>query len=329
MYGKHHIVVPGGLNTDLMGLGVERILQPGELTLGGSFHIGPGGKARNMAQMAAVLLGNGQVAMIGKSVRDPFGLWRVPIDSLQKAGVDISGIGILDFEHSGHQFPGIALIPVDHRGRNQIYCLPGINRDFLPPDLHKVEFLFQSAVKPAFMILALEIPRETVLASIELAGLYGIKVVLDPGGIGEGQEGNRTGGHEGIPLDKLFFIKPNEHEAETLTGLPISDFESAGRAAAILMEGGVQHVMITHGAQGAYLFGPGISEHISIPEVPDTGIYDETGCGDQVTATLTACMAEGFEIREAARLAVMAGTLQFGRKGIDPVERRYLGIDNR
>ena len=85
---KLRIIVPGGLNTDLIGLGVDHLLGPGELTLGGSFHIGPGGKARNMAQMAATWLGSDTVAMIGKTVRDPYGLWRVPVDALVEAGVN-------------------------------------------------------------------------------------------------------------------------------------------------------------------------------------------------------------------------------------------------
>ncbi|MFN2128648.1 MAG: PfkB family carbohydrate kinase, partial [Anaerolineales bacterium] len=118
------IIVPGGLNTDIVGLGVERILGPGELTLGGELKIGPGGKARNMAQMAAIYLGKGQVAMIGRSSRDPFGLWEVPITSLKKAGVDISFVKISEFSEYGNKFPGIALIPVAKSGRNQIYVHP-------------------------------------------------------------------------------------------------------------------------------------------------------------------------------------------------------------
>jgi sugar/nucleoside kinase (ribokinase family) len=47
----HLIIVPGGLNTDIVGMGVEKLLAPGELALGGKLKIGPGGKARNMAQM--------------------------------------------------------------------------------------------------------------------------------------------------------------------------------------------------------------------------------------------------------------------------------------
>jgi len=157
------IIVPGGLNTDLIGLGVERLLGPGELTLGGIFHVGPGGKARNMAQMAAVWLGPGKVAMIGKTVQDPFGLWKVPMDALKEAGVNTDAIQVLDFEQSGRKYPGIALIPVDGSGKNQIYCIPGINNDFSPADICAAENLFRSAGPSAYMMLALEIPTNTVM----------------------------------------------------------------------------------------------------------------------------------------------------------------------
>jgi len=311
------IIVPGGLNTDLIGLGVERLLGPGELTLGGTFHVGPGGKARNMAQMAAAWLGPGQVAMIGKSVRDPFGLWKVPLDALQEAGVNTEAIQILDFEQAGRKFPGIALIPVDPSGRNQIYCIPGINNDFLPADIRAAEKIFSHAANSAYLMLALEIPMETVKASIESAKRHGIRVVLDPGGISPEAENN-------LPLQDIFLIKPNEHEAEILTSIPITGLESALEAASRLLSRGVQYVMITHGAHGAYLFGEGISKHIPVPEISDGNIHDETGCGDQVTATLTACLTEGMSVGQAAEVAVRAGTMQFHRKGIQPVRKSDL-----
>lgn len=308
------IIVPGGLNTDLIGLGVDRLLGPGELTLGGTFHVGPGGKARNMAQMAAVWLGPGKVAMIGKTVRDPYGLWRVPLDALKEAGVNIDAVQILDFEQSGRKFPGIALIPVDRSGKNQIYCLPGINSEFLPADIRAAEELFQTASKPAYLMLALEIPLETVNEAIISARQHGIRVILDPGGIS-------VETHNYASLYDVYLIKPNEFEAEILTGVAITGFESAAKAAEILLNQGIEYVMITHGAKGAYLFGGGIARHIPVPDISGGDVHDETGCGDQVTAILTACLTEGMSIEQAAESAVRAGTIQFHRKGIQPVKK--------
>jgi len=62
----------------------------------------PGGKARNMAQMAAAYLGPGQVAMIGRTSQDPYGLWKVPFRSLSEVGVNTKYIKIMSFRDAGH-----------------------------------------------------------------------------------------------------------------------------------------------------------------------------------------------------------------------------------
>lgn len=312
----HLIIVPGGLNTDIVGLGVEKLLAPGELTLGGKLRIGPGGKARNMAQMAAAYLGKGTVAMIGRSSKDPFGLWKIPVQSLIDAGVDTTFIKILDFGEAGRKFPGIALIPVDEKGRNQIYVLPGINEDFSLQDVEEAKELFEHNGKEKILLLALEIPLATAKYCIEKAASNGIRVVLDPGGMS-------------VPAaeifdEKIFLVKPNEHESKILTGQMVSDFESAKKAADILLSKGIQNVLITHSAEGAYLFNRDVSLHIRVPDVGDSVVHDETGCGDQVTAMVASGLAEGRDLIEAVELAVRAGTLQFHKAGIQPVRRQEL-----
>jgi len=309
------VIVPGGLNTDIIGLGVERLLHPGELTLGGRLQIGPGGKARNMAQMIAAYLGKNRVAMIGRSSRDPFGLWKLPIDSLIKAGVNTDHIKIFDFEEDGGKYPGIALIPVDKNGKNQIYVLPGVNADFSFQDIDDTGELFNAGAD-RIMVLALEIPINAARYAIEKAYDSNIKVIFDPGGI--------TRSVDELIDEKIFLLKPNEHETKILTGIEVSGYSSAVRAARILLDKGVQNIFITHGAQGGYLFNEHVKLHIPVPEIQNVGLQDETGCGDQVTAIITACLAEGKELAASAELAIAAGTLQFHRAGIQPVLRSEL-----
>ena len=313
---KPLVIVPGGMNTDIIGLGVERILSPGELTLGGQLRVGPGGKARNMAQMAAAYLGPGTVAMIGRTSQDPFGLWQVPLHALEAAGVDTTHIKTLEFEEAGCRYPGIALIPVDSRGRNQIYVLPGVNADFSAGDVDAAEALFQDIARTRIMLLAMEIPRPTVLHCLEKARAWDIPAILDPGGL--------RGPEAGLMDERIFLLKPNEHEASLLTGCDINDFASAAEAADSLLQRGVQNVLITHGARGAYFFGRSARFHVPVPRVPASGIRDETGCGDQVSALLAACLAEGLAIEEAVKRSVLGGTLQFHRAGIQPVTREEL-----
>jgi ribokinase len=313
---KPLVIVPGGMNTDIVGLGVERLLSAGELTLGGQLRIGPGGKARNMAQMAAAYLGPGTVAMIGRTSMDPFGFWRVPMQALESAGVDVTHIKALDFEEAGCRYPGIALIPVDGKGRNQIYVLPGVNADFGAEDVDGAEALFLAENRALILLLAMEIPLSTVGHCLDKAKALDIPSILDPGGM--------CGAVEGLLDERISLLKPNEHEAAILTGYPIEDFVSAGVAADSLLGRGVQNVLITHGARGAYFFSPSSRFHVPVPKVPASRVRDETGCGDQVSALLAACLAEGLDIEEAVRLSVLGGTLQFHRAGIQPVTHEEL-----
>jgi ribokinase len=309
---KHSVIVPGGLNIDMVGLGVERLIGPGELTLGGTLKIGPGGKARNMAQMAAAYLGPGRVAMIGRTSQDPYGLWKIPVRSLDEAGVDTRYIRILRFEEAEKKYPGVALIPVDKKGKNQIYVLPGVNQDFCKQDVDEARELFAGDGRK-IMILALEIPRETVEYCIERAASCGVQVILDPGGVA-------------APIDeildeRIFLLKPNEHEAKILTGVSVLDGESAEQAARAILRRGVENVFLTCGEEGGYLFNRDLSLHIPCPDVEDTGTHDETGCGDQVTAVVASGLAQALSLEETCRLAILAGTLQFYRAGIQPVTK--------
>lgn len=306
------VIVPGGLNVDLIGLGVENIIGSGELTLGGELKIGPGGKARNMAQMASAYLGPGRVAMIGRTSRDPYGLWKVPVQSLIEAGVNTRYVKILSFRQAGEKYPGVALIPVDQQGKNQIYVLPGVNQDFCEQDVDDAQALFEGTVQKT-MILAMEIPTDTVAYCLEKAETKGLRVILDPGGI--------NGPIDEILDERIFLIKPNAHEAKILTGVPVAGRASAGRAAQRLLSRGIQNVLLTLGKEGGILYTRDSREHIPCPPVKDPGVHDETGCGDQVTAIVASCLAEGKSLRDACQLAVLAGSMQFFRAGIQPVSK--------
>lgn len=312
---NHLVIVPGGLNVDIIGLGVDKIIGAGELTLGGKLKIGPGGKARNMAQMAAAFLGTGKVAMIGRTSMDPFGLWKVPLQSLSDAGVNTRYIKILSFEEARRKFPGVALIPVDKEGKNQIYVLPGINEDLSKGDIDEAQKLFEGESQK-IMIMALEIPMETADYCIEKAASNKIRVILDPGGV--------RGPIDEILDQRIFLLKPNRHEARILTGIDVGDMKTAGDAAKMIRSRGVANVFITCGERGGYLFSSEHSLHIPCPDVQDSAIHDETGCGDQVTAMMASCLAEGQTLIEAAISAIYAGTLQYYRAGIQPVNKKEM-----
>jgi ribokinase len=262
--------------------------------------------------MLARLLGEELVFMIGKTSRDPYGLWQVPVKAMREAGVNTDYVVVEDLEQSG-KFPGIALIPVNKRGENQIYCIPGINDAFTPRDLDRAEPLFEESANEGILTLTLEMPLDTAAHVIRKAREYRLRVVLDPGGVNKAQE------LQGLLEEGIYCIKPNEHEAKILTGIEVVDLPTAKKAAEQLLACGILNVLITHGPRGAYLCTRETEVHLPVPTLGEEEETDETGCGDQTTAVLCSETLRGSPIDEAARTAVYAGTLQFQRRGIQPV----------
>lgn len=312
------VIVIGGLHTDIIASGVTKIAGPGELVVGNELKIGPGGKSRNIAQMIATLTDKGTVAMIGKTSKDPYGLWKFPVEALEQSGVNSDFVQQVPFDES-KKFPAVALIPVDREGNNQIYVLPGINEEFFPDDIDKAKTLFQTVEKNNGMVtFSLELPLQTAIHAIKKARTHGLPVLLDPGGLQEGVDYTK------LLEQEIFLLKPNEHEAKLLTGITVTDFDSAKSAAAKLLKKNISYVFITHGRHGGYLFGKEISQHIQIPKIKPSTIRDATGAGDQTMATLSALLLEKKDIMQAAKSAILAGTLQFQKSGIVPVTREEI-----
>jgi ribokinase len=313
-------IVIGSLNTDLVATGIKQFPKPGEHVYGKELLIGAGGKSRNIADMIAHLTSENTVAMVGRTVKDPYGLWKLPMDALAKATVNTDYVNVLDYQEA-NKLPGIALIPVDEQGNNQIFVLPGISDDFSPADIDSAAPLFEAVgANNGSLVLTLECPLNTATHAVEQANKHGLKVLFDPGGL------QADDNIDELIKAGIFLIKPNEHEAKMLTGVEVADFETAKQAAAKLQAKGIKNVFITHGVNGAYLFTETDQTHIPIPKVEANNEKDETGCGDQTMAATCALLQDGKSLKEAAQLAVLAGTLQFYKSGIQPITRKELNL---
>jgi ribokinase len=313
-------IVIGSLNTDLVATGIKQFPKPGEHVYGKELLIGAGGKSRNIADMIAHLMPENSVAMVGRTVKDPYGLWKLPMDALATATVNTDYVNVLNYDEV-NKLPGIALIPVDEQGNNQIFVLPGISDDFSPGDIDSAEPLFETVgANKGYLVLTLECPLDTAIRAVKQANAKGMKVLFDPGGL------QASDNIDELIEAGVFLIKPNEHEAKMLTGVEVIDLETAKQAAAKLQAKGIKNVFITHGVNGAYLFTETEQTHIPIPKVHGDNEKDETGCGDQTMAAICALLQEGKTLKETSGLAVLAGTLQFYRAGIKPVSREDLSL---
>ena len=97
-----------------------------------------------------------------------------------------------------------------------------------------------------------------------------------------------------------------------LSGVRIESREDIVKAAHVLMDKGVENVVITLGAEGALLVSEEGVYHIPAFKVRPV---DTTGAGDAFNAALAVAIAEGRSLREAVRLANAAAAIKITRVG--------------
>lgn len=109
-------------------------------------------------------------------------------------------------------------------------------------------------------------------------------------------------------------LTPNKKEAEVASGIPIHNDQSLKQAAEAILAGTkVENLLITRGEEGMSLFRPtGYSRNI--PAFARE-VFDVTGAGDTVIATLTLAMCAGANPEEAAILANSAAGIVVGKLG--------------
>jgi rfaE bifunctional protein kinase chain/domain len=120
-------------------------------------------------------------------------------------------------------------------------------------------------------------------------------------------------------------ITPNHREAELLTGVTIDSRESldaVGRK--LLSRFDCEYALITRGEEGMSLFDRSSAHHL--PTFARE-VFDVTGAGDTVIATLALACAGGATMEEAAILANHAAGIAVGKIGIATVSPAELLSD--
>jgi ribokinase len=156
------------------------------------------------------------------------------------------------------------------------------------------------------VLAQLEIPLEVVQRVAEVCQACDMGLVLDPAPA------------QPIPAavwHGVSVVKPNELEAEVLTGIHVTDLSSAEQAARWLFDQGVAIAIITLGERGALLVGPdGVAEYPAFPATP----VDTTAAGDAFSGALGASLARGTSLPEALRRGLAAGALAVSVRGASP-----------
>lgn len=118
-------------------------------------------------------------------------------------------------------------------------------------------------------------------------------------------------------------LTPNSHEAELMSGLEITDEDSLTRAATRIQEKlEVNALLITRGEAGMALFEKGKAPFL-IPTVAKE-VFDVTGAGDTVIASLALAGAAGLPFNEAAIVANLAAGIVVGKLGTATTSREEI-----
>ena len=286
-----------------MVIKLDRIPLPGETILGGEFVMAPGGKGANQAVAAARAGGN--VCFVARVGKDLFG--EKTLQNLKQDKINVRHVSRDSAAPSG-----VALIFVAQNGENSIAVASGANALLSRGDVLRARSVIKAS---KFLVMQLETPLLTVAAAASLASQSGVRVILNPAPAAR------------LPralLQQISVLTPNETEAQLLTGVRVDSQATAAKAARKLHAQGVETVVLTLGARGAYVSTPGCRALVPGFKVK---AVDTTAAGDVFNGALAVALSEGRSLLESVRFASAAAAISVTRMGAQPSAPRRKEIE--
>jgi len=299
------VVVVGSINVDQV-VTVDRLPLPGETLIGTSMTLLPGGKGANQAVAAARR--GAATTMIGAVGDDVHASAALPL--LVESGVDVERVATAEGP------TGLAVVSVGSDSENTIVVVPGANASV---DEEAVARHAEVVSRAAVVVLQGEIPvsgieRAARLATgrlvLNLAPVVAVSAevvrLADPLVLNE---------HEGRLLLELVAPEAAERLAER-------DASDDAAVVAELRGLGVASVVLTRGAAGALVSDASGAWTVPSPRVR---AVDSSGAGDAFVGALSAALAGGSSLLEAAQEAVRVGAYSVTTAGTQP---SYPGVDD-
>ena len=257
---------------------LDHLPKPGETIVALDYAEHAGGKGVNQAVACARM--GARTAFVGCVGNDDAGGFLRGV--LENEGIDTTMLRIVDMP------TGRAFINVDSRGENEIVVVSGANTQvgvaqnpFILPTSH-------------VLLMQLEIPLQTVTAALTAARKGGAVTVLNPAPYRS---------LTGEILSLVDVIVPNETESAACGGTQA------------LLAADVGTVVTTLGEKGAVINTVSSETSISPHNVV---AVDTVGAGDAFIGALSAEIARGTSISEAAAVAAVAGALATTVRGAVP-----------
>lgn len=290
---KNRIVVIGSSNVDLL-MKMGHLPEKGETVTDATFMQVYGGKGANQAVAAARAGGNVSfVNCVGEDAYTP-----QMVRNFREDGIDTRFV----FEEKGLA-SGHALIMIDEKGMNYLSVAPGANYR-LTPD--KMDEAMPAIDEAAMIVMQYEIPEETIKYVIDLANKKSIPVLWNVAPA-------RAFDFSYIP--KVNILVLNEVEAGFLAEMPVMNQAEAEKAAGVLLAKGVEKVIITLGAKGAFVLTK--DEKVSIDSYKVDAL-DTTAAGDTFCGSLAVALVEGKSLKDALQFANAAAAISVTRIGAQP-----------
>jgi ribokinase len=118
-----------------------------------------------------------------------------------------------------------------------------------------------------------------------------------------------------MALSRIHTLVVNETEAEIVSGEKIEGEESVARIAGQLRDKGPAVVIVTLGANGAYVCSDEFSGHVPGNKVET---LDTTAAGDVFCGALTTALSQKQSIQQAVHFACAAAAIAVTRLGAQP-----------
>jgi len=288
---KNEVTIIGSYCVGLFLKG-EALPAKGETVIGNEFFEGGGGKGSNQAVAAAMFAGHAR--FIGCVGFDKYG--QDALAMYKRLGIDFSSIRIDPTIHTG-----IGAVLIDKYGNNCISVVLGANARLSTKDIDDSE----EAIRNSFIVgFQLENDWKVVEYAIRKVHALGVPTFLDPAPAVK------------LPADIypcLDYIKPNETEATTLTGIKVSGRASAEDAGRWFIDKGVKNAIVTLGEHGALLVTAKEIRHFHSPTVK---AVDTTGAGDIFAGGFLTALSKGKSIDYAINFANHAASVSVTRLGV-------------
>ncbi|MFS2223911.1 ribokinase [Pantoea sp. B65] len=288
---KGKVCILGSFNVDIVAK-VARFPKGGESLLALGSTLGPGGKGANQA-MAASHAG-ARVHFVSKVGTDQFS--QFAFDHLSASDIHSFKLYQTDIEPTGN-----AIIYVSQEnGENMIAIYSGANKTITDDEVAELTHELSTS---DVLLLQLENNFSATLNAMKLANTLGVPVIMNPAPFSSDIISC---------LQYADVVTPNETEASLLSGIEVTDLESAKEAALAIVRKGARRVIITMGSRGALICDNQQFQHIAA--FPALSV-DTTGAGDAFNGAFAAAIASGDSIAQAATYASAFASLAVEREG--------------